>query len=121
MKENYNDILSRIKEEPLWHDANGAPRYDKFSPDMCPNIYTHKVGLFLISCQNCQKEFLVEMHGDMFGDRSERPPSKWHYGDPPIHGCAGDTMNCDDLKVVEFWVKEDFEWKRKKEFEGTIK
>jgi hypothetical protein len=28
-----------------------------------------------------------------------------HYGDPPSVGCcpAGDTMNCEDLAVVEFW------------------
>lgn len=29
--------------------------------------------------------------------------SSYHYGDPPIHGCVGDTMNCIDLRVVEAW------------------
>lgn len=29
-----------------------------------------------------------------------------HYGDPPHHDCAtGVTMNCYDLKVVEFWTR----------------
>jgi hypothetical protein len=29
-----------------------------------------------------------------------------HYGDPPHHDCAsGVTMNCDDLRVIEFWSR----------------
>jgi len=30
-----------------------------------------------------------------------------HYGDPPSTGCcaAGDTMNCWDLRVVEYWAR----------------
>ena len=117
MHENYKDILSRISELPLWFDSNGVPRYDKFDPSMCPNIYSNHVGLFLIACQYCGQKFHVEMHSDIWGERTNSPPSKWHYGDPPIHGCTGDTMNCDDLAVIEFWSKINFEWKRQKKFE----
>lgn len=46
-----------------------------------------------------------------------------HYGDPPNHGCTGDTMNCYDLKIVEFWVR-DFEsestWLRRGDLEVAL-
>lgn len=37
-----------------------------------------------------------------------------HYGDPPNAGCcpAGPTMNCWDLRVLEFWHQHDHEWRR---------
>jgi len=119
----YHDIISRISEGPTWYDNNGVPRYGKFNPEQCPDIYTQAVGLFLITCQYCRKEFKVEMHSDFCGFRATNPPSKWHYGDPPIHGCVGDTMNCIDIEILEFWIKRDFseEWKRYKWFEGEIK
>jgi hypothetical protein len=119
MHENYEDIKSRIEEEPSYYDFNGVPRYGGFSPDKCPNIYSRHVGLFRIACQNCGKEFLVEMNADIWDRMLEIPPKKWHYGDPPIHGCIGDTMNCIDLEVIEFWHKgSDFEWTRMVGFEG---
>jgi hypothetical protein len=52
-----------------------------------------------------------------------------HYGDPPRHEhgqgridiggtCAGDTMNCWDLKVMEFWTREKtHSWRRVPELE----
>jgi hypothetical protein len=54
-----------------------------------------------------------------------------HYGDPPRHGhgqgkiniggtCSGDTMNCWDLKVMEFWRRGDkkiHDWNRVAELE----
>lgn len=46
-----------------------------------------------------------------------------HYGDPPSHGCVGDTMNCEDLNVVEFWLrgrKKLVSWERLAEFEITL-
>jgi len=118
----YEDIVSRINEEPTWYDNNGVPRYGKYSPDRCPNIYAQVTGLFLIKCQYCNKEFQVEMHSDIFGFRSTNPPTKWHYGDPPLHGCTGDTMNCIDIEVLEFWQRKDFgkEWKRLKSFEKKM-
>src|SRR5690348_9708832 len=106
MHENYKDITSRIAEPPIWYDQNGTPRYDKFHPRMCPNIYTDHVALVRIACQDCGQEFLVEMHTALWDDRSDKDPSKWHYGDPPAH-CerAGDSMNCIDLEVVEVWQR----------------
>lgn len=121
MHENYNDIKKRIKEQPVWYDQNGTPRYDKFHPDYCPDIYSNNVALLLIACQSCGQKFHVEMHTSYFGFNSTNLPSKWHYGDPPIHGCAGDTMNCDDLAVLEFWQRKGIgNWRRNKKLEGVI-
>lgn len=122
MKANYQDILSRIEEEPTWYDQNGAPHYGTFQPDLSPSIYATSVGLFLIGCQDCRRKFRVEMHAHYWGNRIGLPPSKWHYGDPPIHDCIGDTMNCDDLEVLEFWARDEqqFDKVRRPELEGVI-
>jgi hypothetical protein len=123
MHENYNDIKDRIEELPYWYDEYGTPRYGAFDPDLCPDIYSSHVGLFLIACQHCGKTFKVEMHADIWDRNLRHPPKKWHYGDPPVHNCTGDTMNCDDLEVLEFWNKDnrkDPRWERVPEFEGKI-
>ncbi len=84
MLEGYEDILSRISEPPIWYDQNGVPRYAKFHPNMCPNIYADKVVLAQIACQECGEKFLVEMHASIWSDRDASDPRKWHYGDPPL-------------------------------------
>ena len=123
MKESYLDILSRIDKEPIWFDQNGTPRYDEFHPDYCPNIYANLVVLMRISCQACGRIFDVELHyspcwGSM---RKSHPPKKWHYGDPPSHGCVGDSMNCEDIEVLQAWMREGCgDWKRHLEFEGLV-
>lgn len=126
MHSNYSDIRERILEQPTWYDRNGCPRYGKFDPELCPNIYATVVVLLRIACQYCHAEFSVEMHTDPFtfirGD--ELTPKKWHYGDPPVHGCVGggDTMNCDDLEVLEVWLKPHpcENWIRLPALEGKI-
>ena len=118
MHENYNDITKRINEQPKWYDANGTPRYDEFKPDMCPNIYSSTVVLLLITCQSCNLRFKVELHSNAFSPIEH--PHKLHYGDPPIHGCVGDTMNCEDIAVLEVWHKDKFEWVRHTDLEGDI-
>lgn len=134
MLARYEDIRKRIKEEPKWFDSNGVPRYDDFHPDLSPNIYAEEVCLLKIKCQECQQEFLVEMNWsrmELVINEYSRPLSERikdksiHYGDPPRHreedsNCsAGDTMNCDDVEVVQFWKQEGkfLDWKRKKKLE----
>lgn len=117
MKENYRDIVSRISEEPKWYDENGVPRYDKFHPSFCPDIYSDTVILLRIACQSCGKQFDVEMHSSFFAPIKH--PQNLHYGDPPNHGCIGDSMNCDDIAVLEVWHREEG-WIRIKELEGVI-
>lgn len=124
----YNDIKSRIKEPPIWWDANGVPRYDTFTPELSCDIYAHEVALVKIACQDCHEHFMVEFnwnesHG-LFTGRPHPPmsanPGMLHYGDPPAHGCVGDTMNCEDLEVVEFWQRADFDWARCPNLEGKM-
>lgn len=133
MKSNYKDIVSRIKENPQWYDIHGTPRYDKFHPELSPNIYAKQVILLEISCQYCQKRFLVEMNwgtSDQIIELAIYPKNKFkrfedkidtlHYGDPPNHSCVGDTMNCEDLRIVEFWDRKDSFWHRLEQYEIII-
>ena len=117
MHSRFADILERITEAPSWYDSNGTPRYGVFSPRACPDIYSDTVVLLQIACQACEKKFLVEMHAGWWGGPFN--PKKLHYGDPPIHDCVGDTMNCEDLVVVQAWHRVD-EWERHVELEGEI-
>ncbi|MEK6829690.1 MAG: hypothetical protein AABY15_06220 [Nanoarchaeota archaeon] len=126
MLAEYEDIKKRIKEEPKWYDENGTPRYDSFHPELSPNIYADEVALMKISCQECGQIFYVEMSWSKSNLYNVLPLSKniksLHYGDPPRHSncSAGDTMNCNDLEIVEFWernFKKSVEWVRNKKFE----
>lgn len=135
MLARYEDIRAKIKERPKWYDDNGVPRYSAFSPELCPDIYADEVILLEISCQDCGRRFLVEMswsihrkvmdrHSENFTNRIrmwlKKEKKDWcpiHYGDPPPHKCVGDTMNCSDLRIVEFWKRAKFDWKRLKKFE----
>jgi len=86
--------------------------------------------LLEIACQECFQRFLVEMNVSVMDSvRAGREVSLAdqvrrkviHYGDPPRHGgeacAAGDTMNCIDLRVVEFWRLDRFDWFRVVELE----
>jgi len=120
MHENYADITSRILESPRWWDSNGTPRYAAFSPDLCPNIYSNIVVLLRIRCQDCGELFDVEMHAGIFGEWTFNP-RKLHYGDPPVHGCVGDTMNCEDIAVLQVWrCNPNHVWHRMLKLEGPI-
>jgi len=122
MKPAYDDITSRIAEEPQWWDEHGVPRYGAFDPGNV-DIYADEVALFLIECQNCAKQFEVALSSP-YGSRSadigvdwetvsydEQPVShrvrkgSLHYGDPPNMGCcaSGVTMNSVPRRVLQFW------------------
>jgi hypothetical protein len=126
MKPEYSDIRKRINKEPLWYDAHGVPRYEKFSPKLTSDIYSQEVLLIEILCQDCGKGFYVEinwggasflLHPESYRDRimkhkkelKRRREKKtvWHqihYGDPPRHGgCTGETMNCIDRRILRFY------------------
>lgn len=111
MKGYFGDITKRIKVKPTWYDSNGTPRYGKFKPEMCPNIYADEVCLIEIACQACRRIFKVEMHSYEIMNKFELSKfvksKSLHYGDPPSHAdktCAsGDSMNCLDYRVLEFW------------------
>lgn len=131
MLADYRNITSRIKAPILWYDDIGVPRYDRFHPEMAPNIYACWVIYYEIACQGCGKRFKVsECLGryDLSRKEIRRKPTvqeilSLHYGDPPRHAsgehrCSGETMNCDDIRVLEFWEKDKgFEWVRDKSLE----
>jgi len=127
MLRSYKDILSKISENPKWWDAHGVPRYCDFHPDESSNVYADEVALLRIACQSCLKEFDVELNwsehsynwtGQKFSPLSHEP-KLLHYGDPPNSGCcpAGHTMNCIDLRILEFWKRSKLSWERKSELE----
>ena len=109
MLNSYLDIRSRIPEPPLWWDENGVPRYVPFTPDETADIYAQECALVLIACQSCGTEFSVAFSWSqiVFVPLTLERVKALHYGDPPNIGCcpAGATMNCDDLRVLEFWRK----------------
>ncbi len=121
MHASYDDIRQRIAEEPTWYDQNGTPRYGKFEHERCPNIYATTVVLLEIACQDCGYIFHVQMSRWMMDMDRCLLPKQWHYGDPPQHRCIGDSMNCDDLAVLEVWQRENMlNWKRHSELEGPM-
>lgn len=126
MHNDYRDILKRINEKPVWYDPNGVPRYDRFHPHMLPDIYCQEAVLVEIKCQDCGEIFLVGASYDRLTDilkgqttvrfsdelavaqRNNRQwPPEWWWGDPPRHGCIGDTMSATTVRLVELWKRED--------------
>lgn len=133
MLRSYEDITKRLGE-PIWYDEHGCPRYDSFKPDMC-GVYDNQVVLLEIRCQNCGRLFKVSsswdrgrvilnmaIHGKCEEVIEPLPKrdgwGKYHYGDPPNHGCVGDTMNSEPERVLQFWQRDKFcEWVRNKDEE----
>ena len=140
MLPDYQDIRSRIDEEPKWFDGNGVPRYCKFEPRRTCNIYAREVLLLEIACQSCGKRFHVETNWSRWGyipsylERIERETARHikhggdldlriGWGDPPRHDCkgAGNVMTSDTIRIVEFWCKPSGgEWERKPEYEFRV-
>jgi hypothetical protein len=122
MLPSYGDIIRAAEgKKPLWYMDTGVPRFEPFKPSMV-GIYHRYVVYYTIACQACHVEFNVTESWD---ERSRPCFSKelknLHFGDPPYHGCVGDTMNCDDIEILEFWRfhSKDFEWHLDKRFTGA--
>jgi len=119
MHTSYADMTSQIATPPRWWDANGVPRYVPFSPHLCPDIYAEQVVLLGITCQECERPFSVALHGSLWAALPH--PRTLHYGDPPFHGCIGDTMNCTDRVVLQVWARAIGDaWRRRPDLEGVI-
>ena len=129
MHAHYADILSRIAEPPQWWDENAVPRYDAFAPDECADLYVDEVALVEIACQACGVRFQVAFSYGFMGKVKKEASiaarildGTLHWGDPPNVQCcpAGPTMNCVDLRVVEYWKRDSFDWDRLPAFELTL-
>jgi hypothetical protein len=132
MLADYKDIISKLGK-PVWYDEVGCPRYCKFEPKRTNNIYSKEAVLLLIRCQACHEQFKVCLSEDLWSLRNITADYDYslleriisgaiHYGDPPRHdynkNCiAGSTMNCEDIKVLEYWSIEDMKWIRDRSLE----
>lgn len=118
MNNSYEDIRSRIAEEPKWFDEEAVPRYCTFAPRETANIYADSSCLVEITCQGCGHAFQVcfsdsrtrrllraldalraegvEATTELMQERAELltlehaiETRELHYGDPPnIYCCA---------------------------------
>lgn len=125
MNHDYSDIRSRISEPPLWWDESAVPRYAEFAPERLSNIYAREAALVLIACQACGTRFQVALSMAMREPQALAMAIRdgsLHYGDPPNIGCcpAGPTMNCDDIMVLQYWHRPDFDWIRDSSLEISI-
>ena len=125
MKQEYQDITSRIKQAPLWWDEAGVPRYEPFHPVLCNNIYAGQAALLEIACQQCGRAFLVACTDDWpSGPRLYRAIRRHSiaYGHPPHDpACpAGNRMTSDTVRVVQFWWWKGGKWQRVRKLEIRI-
>lgn len=131
MLTDYHDIISRISEPPLWYDERGVPRYEYFNPYLT-GVYTKQAILAEVGCQHCRRTFLIGEGWDGYDWNEDVPEkttldervSRWGFGDPPRHGCIGDTMSAYEIRILEAWeqlpMKERLErWARKNEGEDV--
>lgn len=102
---------------PDWYDENGTPRYAVFHPDML-GVYDAYALLVTIACQSCAARFGVGLgwgRHDLFRmgllpagpsvDVLTELASGFKFGDPPRHGCGGDSMTSVAVRVEEAWEK----------------
>lgn len=121
MLPDYSDIRELTDREPVWYTTGGVPRYREFHPSML-GVYDKYAVLKLVGCQACGDTFLIGVgvprHTFPLGT-----PVEWTLeklleadacGDPPRHGCVGDTMSVDEYNNLEGWVREGSDWKRVK-------
>ncbi len=117
----FDDITSRIDEPPKWYWRNGVPRYCDFHPREC-GVYSDVVVLLEIECQRCGAIFKTSVECASFEEKPEFDDlGRFHYGDPPGHGCVGDTMGSITVRILEFWTKDESrQLVRRPEFEVRV-
>ncbi len=123
MNNEYFDIRGRIAEPPKWWDEVVVPRYCDFAPLRAANIYAREAALMLIECQWCRQQFKVCISGGRGSIAAAIKDCSLHYGDPPNIECcvAGPTVNCVDVRVLEFRRRADMDWERDASLEVDLK
>jgi hypothetical protein len=149
MHQRYDDILSRITEEPKWFDENGVPRYCVFRPENVA-IYATECVLMEIECRSCGRLYRVATTdlvvrdwarrqrevGVLQGERQAEhikladliASGEVAYGDPPNACCdscqSGATMRSIPHRVLEYWHRYQrtgsMRWQRDASFEGEV-
>jgi len=127
---DYSDILARAGEPTYWGPF-GVPRYQDFNP-VGLNVFTNHAAKLRVLCQSCGREFLVVSAYDKSTAMLELPElqeardpwdaiGSFHYGDPPVHHCAGDAVASLPLEILEFWKRKDLtSWVRVPEYEFAL-
>lgn len=122
MKLDYSDILAKAGQPTYWGPF-GVPRYRDFEPTGL-SVFTSRAAKLRVLCQSCGREFVVVSAYDKTSALLELPETEgvrdpwdaigsFHYGDPPVHHCPGDSIGSLPLEVVEFWKRVDaIEWVR---------
>lgn len=123
----YKDLRDRLGE-PLWHDANGVPRYAPFHPNLL-GIYDNWAVLFCVRCQACRRDFSCAVGRDSIRLVTEKRIEFQEqnnpfqvltqivgWGDAPWHDderqCAGTTMSSTVVGILEVWHREKCDWNR---------
>lgn len=115
MHKSYEDIRGLTDREPEWWDEHGVPRYRKFAPSDCPDIYASEAVLFEVRCQGCGRRYHVGQtrsgldyvkHPKMWSIGDLIKAKALEYGDPPNdHRCGGNSMNSEPRRVIEYWSR----------------
>lgn len=125
---DYDDIHAAAGHVvPDWYDVNGVPRYAPFTPDML-GVYDCFALLVTIACQSCADRFLVGVGWTRWGTaldaetraveikRYDLPglARDFRFGDPPRHGCGGDSMTSVAVRIDEAWERSgSIHWDRR--------
>lgn len=129
----YRDLREKLGE-PLWHDAEGVPRYAPFEPNLL-GIYDEWACLFVVRCQGCSRDFhcaagwtitngLMHLTAEQSKERFDKKddaatvlPLFVGWGDAPWHGyngddgqCSGTTMSTEIMDVREIWHRVNYKW-----------
>jgi len=104
MKNNYLYQIE-ILGEPVYYDVFGAPCYEIGDPHFRIGKKTGKAYfgedflkyMRVCNCQACGKEFFVECTDPVYSGQNV---CTGDYGDPPVHGCVGDTMGSVGLREL---------------------
>ena len=126
MNNHYDDILSRIDEQPSWFDNNSVPRFGAFAPNKIANIYAREAVLAEIVCAGCGTVYRVAMderYAELGrGLCDDIRLGQLSYGDPPNMRCCSDgpTMRSSTSRVIEYWFYDRFDWVRDASYEGPL-
>lgn len=131
MHPDFSDITERIEEKPSWYSEGGIPRYGKPQATEHSIYADESIAVVIgcQGCQE-EFLVVYDAHkydtkyvcvgGPLEGGREWQKENIWkmemvycslvrdakagnvpHYGDPPRHGCVGDTMNSFAIRT---WV-----------------
>jgi hypothetical protein len=124
MNTSYQDITDKLGE-PVWYDEHCVPRYCEFHPFEC-DPYAQWVSLVRRKCQSCGKIFLIATSWynlsrrtftlsprnlELYEQNKNNPEWMLTFcllggGDPPYHGCIGDTMCSEFEDLISLWHKD---------------